>query len=60
MPGVVGDSRPGSVAAVKGELQSKFESKASLIARLSIIPDPQIKFQLLGAVPPPASNFDTS
>ena len=36
-----------SIAAVKRELLSKFESKASLITRLAIVPDPQVKFQLL-------------
>ena len=43
----MGDSRLVSIAAVKRELLSKFESKASLITRLAIVPDPQVKFQLL-------------
>ena len=43
----IGDSRPGSVADVKHALMDKFVEKARLISRLSIITDPQVKFQLL-------------
>mgnify|MGYP001265876005 CR=1 FL=1 len=39
---IVGDSRLVSIAAVKRERLSKFESKASLITRLAIVPDPQV------------------
>ena len=43
----IGDSRPASVRAVKDALMEKFTEKAHLISRLSILSDPQVKFNLL-------------
>ena len=53
----VGDSRPESVAAVKAALQAKFESKATLIERLTLLSDPQIKLQLLRCCASPRPGF---
>ena len=43
----IGDSCPASVRAVKDALIDKFTEKAHLISRLSILSDPQVKFNLL-------------
>ena len=53
----VGDSRPDSVAAVKTALLTKFQEKADLLARLQIVEDPQVAFQLLRCCAAPRPGF---
>ena len=43
----VGDARPASVAAVEEALKEKFAHRAAVLDRIGIIPDPQIRFQIL-------------